>query len=218
MNSKSINPSLFVHYASFLGQNSLGFALNDPFALGPIFVDHCRKEFVDIFPYSKNVQPLYQHKKSIWGPCNIEIKFEPWPIPKSNWFTWVDRMFIGLKDKWEYLGIANAILTSKSPIKPDLPLIATLIIFWSTTSNTFVFSEGFLSPTIMDVSAMLSLPIEGVPIQHEMKCKEHCTIDIDRNNCALGYTRFMHKYMRNLMKSLLLKKKLVSIFTGFAIF
>ena len=47
----------------------------------------------------------------------------------------------------------------------------------------------------MDVSAMLSLPVEGVPIHHEMKCKEHCTIDIDRNNSALGYTRFMHKYM-----------------------
>ena len=67
--------------------------------------------------------------------------------PSQNlWFTWVDRMFIGLKDKWEYLGMADAILTSKSPIKPDLPLIAALISFWSTTSNTFVFSEGFFIP------------------------------------------------------------------------
>ena len=48
----------------------------------------------------------------------------------------------------------------------------------------------------MDVFARLSLPIEGVPIHHEMKCKEHCTIDIYRNNSALGYTRFMHKYMQ----------------------
>ena len=49
----------------------------------------------------------------------------------------------------------------------------------------------------MDVSAMLSLPIKGVPIQHEMKCKEHCTIDIDKNNSALRYTRFMNKYKQN---------------------
>ena len=41
LNSKSVNPSLFVRYASFPGQNSLGFASNDPFALDPIFVDHC---------------------------------------------------------------------------------------------------------------------------------------------------------------------------------
>ena len=36
LNSKSINPSLFVCYASFLGQNSLGFASNDLFDLGNI--------------------------------------------------------------------------------------------------------------------------------------------------------------------------------------
>ncbi len=55
----------------------------------------------------------------------------------------------------------------------------------------------FLSPTSMDVSAMLSLPIKGVPIHHEMKCKEHCIIDIDKNNSALRYTRFMNKYKQN---------------------
>ena len=57
-------------------------------------------------------------------------------------------MYIGLKDKWVDLGICDAILTSKSFIKPDPPLIVALISFWSTTSIAFIFSEGFLSPTI----------------------------------------------------------------------
>ena len=121
-------------------------------------------------------------------------------------------MYIDLKDKWEYLGIADAILTSKTPIKPDMHLIVALISFWSPISNTFVFSEGFLSPTLMDVFAMLSLPIEGIPIHHEMKCKQHCTIDIDKNHAALGYTRFMQKHMQNFGDVITLKKKLVSIF------
>ena len=43
---------------------------------------------------------------------------------------------------------------------------------------------------------MLSLPIEGIPIHHEMKCKQHCTIDIDKNHSALGYTQFMQKHMK----------------------
>ena len=64
LNSKSVNPSLFVCYASFPGQNSLGFASNDPFALGPIFFYHCPQQLVDIFPYSENIQPLYQHKNA----------------------------------------------------------------------------------------------------------------------------------------------------------
>jgi hypothetical protein len=197
LNSKSINPRFFVRYASFPRQNSIGFASNDPFALGPIFIDHCPQELVDIFPYSKNIQPLYLHRNAKWGPFSTEIKFEPWPLPKSDWFTWVDRMYIGLKEKLEYLGIADAIITSKTPIKPDTHLITALISFWSTTSNTFVFNEGFLSPTLMDVSAMLSLPIEGIPIHHEMKCTQYSTIDLDTNGSALGYTRFMQKHKKH---------------------
>ena len=41
LNGKSVNPNLFIRYAPFPGQNSLGFVSNDPFAFGPIFVDHC---------------------------------------------------------------------------------------------------------------------------------------------------------------------------------
>ena len=81
LNSKSVNPNLLVRYALFPRQNSLGFVSNDPFALGPIFVDHCPQELVDIFPYSENTQPLYQHKHTKWGTFNTEIKFKPWPLP-----------------------------------------------------------------------------------------------------------------------------------------
>ena len=102
-----------------------------------------------------------------------------------------------LKNKWENLGIANAILASKAPIKPNTHLLTALISFWSTTSNTFVFSKGFLSPTLMDVFAMLSLPIEGIPIHHEMKCQQQPAIDLDTHGTALAYTKFMQKYKKH---------------------
>ena len=44
---------------------------------------------------------------------------------------------------------------------------------------------------------MLSLPIEGIPIHHEMKCTQYSTIDIDTNGSALGYTRFMQKHKKH---------------------
>ena len=87
LDSKSVNPNLLVRFTSFPGQNSLGFPSNDPFALGPIFVDHCPQELVDIFRYSENTQPLYQHKNTKRGPFNTEIKFEPWPLPQSDWWS-----------------------------------------------------------------------------------------------------------------------------------
>ena len=44
---------------------------------------------------------------------------------------------------------------------------------------------------------MLSLPIEGILVHHEMKCKQHSTIDIDTKGSALGYTRFMQTYKKH---------------------
>ena len=146
LDSKSVNPNLLVRFTSFPGQNSLGFPSNDPFALGPIFIGHCPQELVDIFPYSKNIQPLYQHRNTRWGSFDSEIKFKPWPVSKSEWWAWVGKMYMRLKNKWEDLGIANAILASKAPIKPNTHLLTALVSFWSTTSNTFVFSEGFFIP------------------------------------------------------------------------
>ena len=106
-------------------------------------------------------------------------------------------MYLRLKNKWENLGIANAILASKAPIKLDTHLLTALISFWSTTLNTFMFSEGFLSPTLMDVSAMLSLPIKGIPIHHGMKCQQQPAIDIDTHGTTLTYTKFMQKYKKH---------------------
>ena len=120
---KSFNPNLFVHLTSYPVQNSLGFGSNEPYALGHAFNEPWSQSLVEIFPYSENVQPLYQHKKAIWGSWNEDIKFEPCPIPNFAWFTWVDRMYLGLKDKWIELGIRDAILTSKSLIKADHPYL-----------------------------------------------------------------------------------------------
>ena len=68
LDSKFVNPSLLVRFTSFPGQNSIGFPSNDPFALGPTFIDHYPQELVDIFPYSENIQPLYQPRNTKWGP------------------------------------------------------------------------------------------------------------------------------------------------------
>ncbi len=54
---------------------------------------------------------------------------------------------------------------------------------------------------------MLSLPIKGVSIHHDMNCKEHDKTDIDRTNYALGYTRFLNKYKHNFDEVITLEEK-----------
>ena len=59
----------------------------------------------------------------------MSFDFEPWLVPNPTWHTWLDRMFLGLKDKWVDLGICEAILTSKSLAKANPCLIAALATF-----------------------------------------------------------------------------------------
>jgi hypothetical protein len=130
------------------------------------------------------------------GPWDNDMSFEPWPVPNPIWHTWVDRMHLGLKDKWVDLGICEAILTSKSLAKANPPLIAALTTFWSTTSNTFVFSKGYMSPTLYDVFAMLGLPSDGIAIHHDFEFKYSETVVIDKTEPALAYTRFLAKHRK----------------------
>ena len=60
-------------------------------------------------------------------------------------------------DKWKTLGINKAIRTSKyeMPINPSL--LTSILCFWSPTTNTFSFLEGFMTPIVFDGFALLSL-------------------------------------------------------------
>ncbi len=55
------------------------------------------------------------------------------------------------------LGISEAIRASKyeMPINPSL--LTSLLCFWSLVTNTFSFPEGYMTPTVFDIFALLSL-------------------------------------------------------------
>ena len=72
-------------------------------------------------------------------------------------------MSLAKLDKWKMLGISEAIRASKyeMPINPSL--LTSLLCFWSPATNTFSFPEGYITPTVFDVFALLSLrPMGGM--------------------------------------------------------
>ena len=52
--------------------------------------------------------------------------------------------------------------TNGVPINPVL--LPAIILFWSPALNSFVFPEGFITPTMEDVFALLGLPLDGLPL------------------------------------------------------
>ena len=58
-------------------------------------------------------------------------------------------------DKWWNL---DAIMTSTNEVPINLVLLPVAIPFWSPALNAFVFLEGFITPIVEDVFALLGLP------------------------------------------------------------
>ena len=84
-------------------------------------------------------------------------------------------------EKWEMLRIKEAILFSTSYISFHPELIVAALLFWSP-SNAFVFLEGFMTPTIEDVFALVGLPPDG------MDCHPDMFKDYKRSNPSCLYT------------------------------
>ena len=84
-------------------------------------------------------------------------------------------------EKWKMLRIKEAILISTSYISFHPELIVAALLFWSP-SNAFVFPEGFMTPTIEDVFALVGLPPDG------MDCHPDMFKDYKRSNPSCLYT------------------------------
>ena len=79
-------------------------------------------------------------------------------------------------DKWWNLGIREAIMTSTNGVPINPVLLPAAILLWSPALNSFVFSEGFMTPIIEDVFALLGLPPDGIMCHLNMnkwETKEH---------------------------------------------
>lgn len=60
----------------------------------------------------------------------------------------------------EDLGFYDMISLSATTITPCYDLLLHLLGFWSTKFNTFIFSRGVVTPTLLDVTTIPGLPLE----------------------------------------------------------
>ncbi|CAB4317106.1 unnamed protein product [Prunus armeniaca] len=58
------------------------------------------------------------------------------------------------KEKWMLNGIYQAIMLSKHHITLNPSLIGTALCFWDSTSNSFAFGPGPMTPPILDMAAL----------------------------------------------------------------
>ena len=85
------------------------------------------------------------------------------------------------------------IMFSKQEFSPNIDMFLAFICFWNSTISAFEFPFGIISPFLVDVATMLSLPIIGEKVA---TLYNEAFVDI---GCIVykeiaGYGNFMNEY------------------------
>ena len=125
-----------------------------------------------------------------WGEWDTFTTSITWYKPAPSWGAWVARLTLAKLDKWKMLGISEAIRVSKyeMPINPSL--LTSLLCFWSPATNTFFFPEGYMTLTIFDIFALLSLRPMGAMAHPSMTVGKGPEDDFLKG-MPLGYNEFI---------------------------
>jgi hypothetical protein len=83
---------------------------------------------------------------------------------------------------WEFIGIADALSLSLSPLEKDENLLKTIGYFWSDALNCFLFGHGPMTPTLLDVMMITGLDISSTcpsaylsEVPFKLSFKAECT-------------------------------------------
>ncbi|VVA28833.1 PREDICTED: LOC110762039 isoform [Prunus dulcis] len=80
------------------------------------------------------------------------------------WTDWVDAMLPLFRDKWMLNDIFHAIMVSKYQIVLNPSWIGAALCFWDSTSNSFAFGPGPMTPTSLDMAALFGFRPHGLSI------------------------------------------------------
>lgn len=60
------------------------------------------------------------------------------------------------------------VMLSTIEITPNFDILFPLMEFWSTLFNTFIFPRGIMTPTLLDMAAIIDIPSGGKDVQSHL--------------------------------------------------
>nr|ABA97209.1 hypothetical protein LOC_Os12g14050 [Oryza sativa Japonica Group] len=93
--------------------------------------------------------------------------FKFWPslektTPEKSWTTWYKRVSASKQTHWDEIGIGQALALTIANSAKDEPLMAAATYFWSNTINTFLFNQGPMTPTLIDITMITGLDVSSL--------------------------------------------------------
>jgi hypothetical protein len=115
---------------------------------------------MNIFPVYKPCKP----RAFIDSPYNFNFIKPPNKVFRSapyygneDYIKWLDRVQVGYGDFWKDAGIFELIQLSRVGPKYHQEMLIAALHFFESSTNTFHFECGMMTPTLFDVSALTGL-------------------------------------------------------------
>jgi hypothetical protein len=117
-----------------------------------------------IFPVYEPCQPRAfmntTHNFSFIKPPNKVFRSAPY-YGNEDYIAWLDRVQVGYGDFWKDSGIYELIQLSRVGPKYQQEMIIAAMHFFESSTNTFHFECGMMTPTLFDVAAITGLSPVG---------------------------------------------------------
>nr|AAT01409.1 hypothetical protein [Oryza sativa Japonica Group] len=85
--------------------------------------------------------------------------FKSWPSAEITWPAWFKRMRASKLDHWLEIGISQALALTAANMARNEPMMIAAAYFWSTAMYAFLFSQGPMTPTLLDIIMITGLDI-----------------------------------------------------------
>ncbi|GAU33050.1 hypothetical protein TSUD_152050 [Trifolium subterraneum] len=121
------------------------------------------KETISFFPSYSHCTP----RTFVTGAYNFSNLKPPNKIFRSaptiveGYIAWLDRVQQDFGSLWKDFGIFDFIQLSRLDLKYQQEMIIAAIHFFESSTNTFQFECGMMTPTLFDVVAITGLPLNG---------------------------------------------------------
>nr|BAD69237.1 aminotransferase-like [Oryza sativa Japonica Group] len=78
---------------------------------------------------------------------------------EKSWPVWYKRISDSKQAHWDEIGISQALALTVANSAKDEPLLAAATYFWSNTLNAFLFNQGPMTPTLLDIIMLTGLDV-----------------------------------------------------------
>nr|CAD1844247.1 unnamed protein product [Ananas comosus var. bracteatus] len=132
----------------------------------------------------------------ILGPSfTEEPPVDDFPFSEEDaYLAWLDHVEATYGDFWKEIGVYEAIQLSRKPPIADSLLLASALCFWSPVSNVFLLKAGPLSPTLLDVAAIVGLWPHGVTLSMAYNPDGVSDFEAHLDLSDLAYSKFLRKF------------------------